>query len=60
MTQEDHISFADYVKKARAPKIITTNETVNDTFNRFKNKIKPTMKEGDNIGIVQDVRTHIG
>jgi hypothetical protein len=41
MTEETFVSFEDFYKKLKTPQIIfEKKESVQDTFNRFKNKVK--------------------
>jgi hypothetical protein len=41
MTEETFVSFEDFYKKLKTPQVIfKQKESVQDTFNRFKNKVK--------------------
>ncbi|WP_209121507.1 hypothetical protein [Alkalihalobacillus sp. BA299] len=41
MNKDNFVPFSEFLKQTRQPQVsVTTNETVEETFNRFKSKIK--------------------
>lgn len=48
MTENDYVSFNEFWKKLKSPKIEESNESVQETFNRFKKVLKKEQTNEDN------------